>query len=67
MVTSQIDTCITDSEDSAGKEMCGRYRESHAKEPRRQRRSLRSLQERFINDNELCSVPDDHSNSSNLT
>ena len=47
--------------------ICVRYRESHAKEPWRQARSLGSLHVRFINDNELCSVPDDHRNSSNLT
>ena len=48
-------------------EMCVRYRESHAKEPWRQRRSLSSLRVRFINDSELCSVPVDRWNSSNLT
>ena len=38
------------------REMCGRYRESHAKELWRQRRSFSSLQVRFINDSELRSV-----------
>ena len=47
--------------------MCVRYRESHAKELWRQRRSLSSLQVRFINDSELCSVPVARWNSSNLT
>ena len=42
-------------------------RESHAKELWRQRRSLCSLQVRFINDSELCSVPVARWNSSNLT
>ena len=47
-------------------EVCIRYRESHAKKPWRQKRSLSSLQVRFINDNELCYMPDDHWNSSNF-
>ena len=45
--------------------MCVRYDESHAKDSWRQTGSLSSLHVRFINDNELCSVPDDRWNSSN--
>ena len=48
-------------------EMCVRYRESHAKELWRQRRSWSSLQVRFIYDSKLCSVPVARWNSSNLT
>ena len=59
---------FTDSE--GFRERTGKYAfdiENHmGKEPWRQTRSLGSLHARFINDNELCSVPDDHWNSSNL-